>query len=209
MYGVYTKERERREGRSVGSREILGMREKDGIKGGEGKRMEQEEETGSSEPPQNGLFRICMRLCICMCVCMCICLLCTRPTPPSTAHQQTARISYFVRRTICAYTGCPGYLTEEMISENIVGLFEEIGRNLKKKSLSKTSLIMLDSESSDLQNVIGSLKQKREKGNFSKFESERKVREEMESCFDWIWNKFLFEYWKNFNSHFLVKEFLN
>lgn len=104
MYGVHTRKRgkggretERKgEGRSVGRREIPGMTEKEeeGERGkengaGRGNRL-------SSESPQNGLFRVCMH------VCMYVYLLCVRPTPPSTAHQQIARISYFVR----AYTGC-------------------------------------------------------------------------------------------------------
>lgn len=85
--------------------------------------MEQEEETGSSEPPQNGLYHVCM----------CVYLLCA-PTPPSTAYQQTVRISYFMRCTIHAYIECSDYSRKGEYQ-----FFGEIDRNsLEKFSLSKT-----------------------------------------------------------------------
>lgn len=93
--------------------------------------MEQEEETGSSEPPQNGLCRVC--------VCGCAYIYFVHQP---RLRQRTSKPLVFPISCDVRYVHIPGVLSDlrkGMTVLNIVVLVGEIGRNFSEKfSLSKS-----------------------------------------------------------------------
>lgn len=124
-----------REGNSVGSREIPRMR---------GRRKEREwsrkRKPALVNHPKMGYIAF---------VCVYVYLLCARPTPPSTAHQQTARISCDVR-----YAHVPGVLAIREMEWYRLDSLKKLADFSEKFSSAKPNrlimLIMLDLESSNL-----------------------------------------------------------